>query len=88
MTATMTVREHYLLNLLYQAIGVIDALSENAIVMPTSLATLERSAIIQALDAAGDQVAAARLLGISPRVIDYKMKAHGIARRRDLRVTA
>ena len=55
---------------------------------PTTVQTLkqiERDALMRALEAAGgQQKRAAELLGISPRVLDYKMRRHRIRRHRDV----
>ena len=46
-----------------------------------SLASIERVAILTALKRTrGEQRAAARLLGITPRVMNYKLQTHGILR--------
>lgn len=44
-----------------------------------------RGAIMAALAAGGNQREAARLLGISPRVLNYRMRRMGIPRPRDRR---
>ena len=50
-----------------------------------SLEEIERQAIVQALEMTHwRQKAAAALLGISPRVLDYKMQTHQIERLRDV----
>ncbi len=53
-------------------------------VAPLELHDVKRQALIDALAAChGSQRAAAVRLGVSPRVINYQMKIHGLQRKRD-----
>ena len=91
-SAKATEREAYLYGLLVQSIGVIDGLAQELADMPApgefrwngmTLEAIERECLRQALAMSATQKAAARLLGISARVMDYKMQIHGLSRAND-----